>query len=306
MDPLTPISPAVVLREIADSIPESCRDNVVIIGSLAVGYYYFRGQHSMVVRTKDVDCLLSPRVEAIQAGVAVTEKLLDEHWQFRRDERWPGPGDALTPDGKLPAVRLHPPNNSEWFLELLTVPESPRDRAPRWIRLETRFGHFGLCSFGFLALSNYEPIPTDFGIHIARPEMMALANLLEHPEIQSDTMSGLIEGRAIKRSNKDLGRVLAIAQLASIQDEDALLSWPDLWQAALRARFSTEWSELARKVGIGLKALLASEPDLDEARHTCESSLLASRPPTIVALRIVGHRLIQDAIEPLEAAAVQE
>ncbi len=52
--------------------------------------------------------------------------------------------------------------------------------------------------------------------------MMALANMLEHPKIKSDTMSGLLQGRTIKRSNKDLGRVLAIAYLSTGKDVDSL------------------------------------------------------------------------------------
>ncbi|OGP65834.1 MAG: hypothetical protein A2170_15690 [Deltaproteobacteria bacterium RBG_13_53_10] len=302
-DVLKPISPETVLREIAQSIPEFCRKNMVIIGSLAVGYHYFGSQRTMIVRTKDADCLLSPRVEALSAGVAVTEKLFEENWEFRKDEKWSKPGDVNTPDDELPAVRLHPPNSREWFLELLTVPESPTDRAQRWIRLKTRYGHFGLCSFGFLLLANYEPILTSFGIYIARPEMMALANLLEHPEIRPETMSGLIAGREIKRSNKDLGRVLAIARLEVELDEDALMRWPKLWLDALKKRFPSEWIDLARQIGAGIRALLASEPDLDEALYTCVQGLLASRPPTVDMLRIVGKRLLQDAIEPLEASA---
>jgi hypothetical protein len=43
---------------------------------------------------------------------------------------------------------------------------------------------------------------------------MALANLLEHPVIGPQTMSTKIGGRTLKRSNKDLGRVLAIARLS--------------------------------------------------------------------------------------------
>lgn len=44
--------------------------------------------------------------------------------------------------------------------------------------------------------------------------MMALANLLEHPTIGASTMSSPIGGKTLKRANKDLGRVLAIATLS--------------------------------------------------------------------------------------------
>jgi hypothetical protein len=290
-----------VLREIATAVPEDCRDKIIIIGSLAVGYHYFAHQKEMVVRTKDADCLLAPRVAAIPAGVAITDRLFDANWRFRPDEKWNKPGDKSTPDEQLPAVRLQPPGKSEWFIELLTVPESPADRNRRWLRIETQHGHFGLCSFGFLSLANYNPIRTDLGIYIARPEMMAFANLLEHPEIRPELMSGGFAGRTdIKRSNKDLGRVLAIARLAIGRDEDALLGWQKPWREALQDHFPDDWRELAARAGQGLRALLASEPNLEQAWHTCVNGLLASSPPTLDTLRIAGLRLLQDAVVPLE------
>ncbi len=299
-DTMKLVSPAAVLRQIADAISADCRGNIIIIGSLAAGYHFFADNAALMVRTKDADCLLSPRVRAIPAAVAVTERLFQEKWQFRPDEKWSAPGSASTPNDQLPAVRLNPPGIPDWFIELLTVPKSPTDLEKRWVRIKTSFGHFGLCSFGFLSLANFRPISTPLGIAIARPELMALANLLEHPEIRAETMSGLIAAREIKRSNKDLGRVLAIARLSLGLNEDALLDWPATWQGAIRARFPKNWKTLARRTGAGLRQLLNSPNDLDEARHTCENGLLASSPPTAEQLRLVGLRLLQDAIEPLE------
>ena len=60
----------------------------------------------------------------------------------------------------------------------------------------------------------------------AQPKMMALANLLEHPRILPDVMSGLIADRSIKRSNKDLGRSIAIARLSG---PDAVAEWHADW-----------------------------------------------------------------------------
>ena len=300
------ISPVTVLREIANAVPADCRDHIIIIGSLAVGFHYFAGQDRIAVRTKDADCLLSPRVEAIPTGVAIVNRLLDAGWQFKKIGNRTKPGTSDTPEKDLPAVRLCPPGRSEWFIELLTVPATPTDRGQHWTRLTTRHGDFGLCSFGFLSLANFKPIPTDMGIHIARPEIMALANLLEHPVIKSDLMAGGFAGRTdIKRSNKDLGRVLAIARLAVGQNHDVLLDWPRLWKEALKDRFPSEFGTLARRVGQGLRALLASEPDLEQAWHTCVNGLLASNPPTLNLLRIAGQRLLQDAIESLEKDVAQ-
>ena len=118
-------------------------------------------------------------------------------------------------------------------------------------------------------------------------------------------MSGLIGGRRIKRSNKDLGRVLALAYLAEARQEDSLLAWPRVWAAALQSRFPTTWRSLVPNVGSGLRQLIQSEneADLDEARHTCEYGLLVSQAPTLKLLEVTGKRLLQDAIEPLEKLA---
>ncbi len=275
---------------------------MIIIGSLAVAYQYFGPAETMFVQTKDAYCMISPHVRAIPTGIAVTERLFEAEWRFREDENWPKPGRADTPDQDLPAVRLHPPGQTDWFLELLTVPESPAVRTQQWSRLETRFGHFGICSFGFFSLVDYEPIATDLGISIARPEMMALANLLEHPEIKPETMTGDPD---TKRSNKDLGRVLAIARLALGKDENSLLAWSDFWREALEARFPDEWAQVGAGVGKGLRALLSSPEDLNQALRNCRNGILVSRPPTAEQFRITGERLLQDAVEPLEALTLR-
>jgi len=294
------VSPRAVLSEIVKAIPEECQENMIIIGSLAVGYHFFAEYDNMVVRTKDADCLLSPRIEAVHAGEAISEKLFASDWSLSTTGNWGKPGDINTPLDKLPAIRLNPPDNTDWFLELLTVPESTDERERKWVSLKTSRGYFALPSFGFLSLTNYEPLKTELGIYIARPEMMALANMLEHSEIKPDAMSGLIQGRTIKRSNKDLGRVLAIAYLSTRQNVDSMEEWPIRWQKALQSLFPDEWQSLARETGLGIRQLLESEVDLNEAYHTCRYGLLASQPPDMEQLLIAGQRLLQDAVEPLE------
>ena len=306
------LSPRSVLQEVAAALPPDCRESVIIIGSLAAGYHYFRDDPESLIQTKDVDCMLSPHIKAVPAGAAVAESLFTAKWQLREDAEWGKPGTADMPAEQLPLVRLHPPSSSEWFIELMVSPPAAQDRnagnsirtdpnnpAKQYMRIETARGHFALCSFGHLSLVEEQPTITEFGIAIARPEMMALANLLHHPVIGTETMSGMIEGRKIKRSNKDLGRVMALAYLAMEQDEDALMKWSPAWEAALKQRFPDTWASLSARAGSGLQALLESPPDLEEAGHTCSSGLLASRRLNTQQLRIAGLRLLHDAVEPL-------
>ena len=295
------VSPRQVLELVAKAIPESCRDNIIVVGSLAAGYF-FGDSSTIQMRTKDIDCVLSPRVAAISAGRLVADELLKNNWQPRKEGEWGEAGTSLTPESDLPVLRLYPPDSTEWFVELLTVPQSEEDLERRYVRLETSSGHFSLCSFGFLLLTEYEPIATPHGIAIARPEMMALANLLHHPFIRPELMGGLIEGRKHKRSNKDLGRVLALAYLSEEKQEDSLLTWPTIWAAALREKFPSKWQDLAGRASSGLRQLLQpeNELDLEQAHHTCVTGLLALKNPNLTQLRAAGKRLIQDALDPLE------
>jgi hypothetical protein len=294
------LSPRAVIEQVANAIPMDCRANIIIIGSLAAAYHFFGNDPDQKMRTKDIDCLLSPRIRAIPAGKAVTERLFSERWTYRVSEEWPGPGDANTADEKLPVVRMNPPGSHEWFVELLTVPESSVDQAAQSSRLETTDGHFLLPSFPFLSIPEYKPISTEYGVLIARPEMMALANLLEHPVIGSRTMSTKIGGRIHKRSNKDLGRVLAIARLSG---EAMIENWPALWKEVLQNKFENEWQSLTRKAGGGLRQLLdpVNEPDFREAHYICAQGLLVRNPPTLDELRATGERLLVDVIDPLES-----
>src|SRR4030042_1622234 len=115
------------------------------------------------------------------------------------------PGNPETPDDKLPAIRLYPPgmdteDENAWFFELLTVPESSKDQGKTWLRIVINEGHFGLPSFRYLLLAAFEPVKIEqIGIYYAQPQMMVLANMLEHPKIKPERMSGLFAGLEIKR-----------------------------------------------------------------------------------------------------------
>lgn len=292
------LTPDDVMRQIAGAIPESVRVDIIIVGSLAAGYHFFGGTPDAVM-TKDVDCLLSPNVRAVENSKTVAERLLGNGWQLREYNNFDRPGDAQTPTSELPFFRLTPPDNPDWFLELNASPPAGQSENKRVERVTTTHGDFAIFSFRFLALVEEDPIRTQYGIAIARPEMMAFANLLHHPMIGSE----LIQGTTDKRSNKDLGRVLSLAWLANARDEHAVQAWSESWLAALRTRFPGEWKTLGVRAGDGLRALLASPPDLEQATRICNDGLLARRPVTVANLAATGRRLLVDAIEPLETAS---
>jgi hypothetical protein len=167
-------------------------------------------------------------------------------------------------------------------------------------------GHFGRPSFRFLRLLAYDALPVaDLGMRYARPELMALANLLEHPAIRPDRIAGLVasDGAPVKRSNKDLGRVLALVMLEQQRGQQHFSPWSAAWASALRHSFPHSWQADAGRAGVGLRALLESRPDFAQAAWSCRTGLLATMDVADSDLRIAAARLITEAIEPLEVQA---
>jgi hypothetical protein len=291
-----------VMQQVAQAIPVACRRQIIVIGSLAAAYHF--ADQVREISTKDVDGMLSPNALASRSGKLIAEQLFAAGWTLRKAVKWGRPGDASTPDHELPILRLHPPGNTDWFLELAAAPPPGGRDAKGWKRLSTAAGDFTLHSFRFLALAEVDPLQTEYGIHYARPEMMALANLLHHPRIAPDVIADSTD----KRSNKDLGRVLALAWLSTEQDRDALEAWHPRWLAALRKRFPGEWRNLALHAGDGLRALLDDQHklDLDQATRLCNLGLLRGRDVGPDRLRATARRLLIEALRPLEAAAAAQ
>ncbi|WP_183025162.1 hypothetical protein [Variovorax sp. UMC13] len=302
------INPRTVVNQVALALPESCRGDVIIIGSLAAGYHFFRENTDDGLRTKDVDCMIAPHAKSIVAAQKVTEQLIDSGWGFRDGQEWSKPGTSDQPVEQLPLVRLRPPGQTEWFLELLVAPaELPDEEAEipgrRLERFETKKGSFALCSFGFLAVTEVDPVVSDHGVRVARAEMMALANLLHHPVIGPATMSGHFAQRKIKRSNKDLGRVLGLAFLAERAQEDSTTTWAQAWQAALAAKFPRQAARLLARSCDGIKALLDSPQALEEALLTLNLGLLYKFNLDDRALAAIGQRFMEDVARPARTLA---
>jgi len=290
-----------VMQQVAAAIPMECRGEIIVVGSLAAAYHFFGSDPNAVITTKDVDAMLSPNALALRNAKIVAESLFEAGWTLREDAQWGKAGDRSTPEEELPILRLHPAGNTDWYLELAAAPPEGRAESKVIQRLSTNQGDFGLYSFRFLALAEEDPLRSEFGISYARPEMMALANLLHHPQIGPE----VVRGSTDKRSNKDLGRALALAWLSTERDRDALETWHPRWRTALERRFPKEWRDLALRAGKGLRALLDDKHklDLDQATRLCNLSLLRGRGLGAEALRATGRRLLVEALAPLESAA---
>jgi len=260
------ITPAKVLAQVAQAIPEDLRADIIIVGSLAASYHLLKDS-AQSVRTKDVDGMVSPHASAVASATRMTDRLLAGGWQPQASPDYDLPGTSQTQEDRLAVVRLRPPGVAAWFLELLGAPPTvaPTATAPGRTsrRMQTAGGHFALPSFAYLGLTQFEPTMSEFGLRIALPEMMALANLLHHPRIGDEVMSQLFANRTIKRSNKDLGRVVALAYLADRLDENALESWPPRWSQALKQMAPDQAEQLLVAAPDGLKALLASPQDVE-------------------------------------------
>lgn len=74
------VNPIEVLKQVAEAVPASCRQNIVIVGSLAAAQAFFGDKQQMTVQTKDIDCLIRPNSLAAVKGEEIAQQLLEEKW----------------------------------------------------------------------------------------------------------------------------------------------------------------------------------------------------------------------------------
>jgi hypothetical protein len=94
--------------------------------------------------------------------------------------------------------------------------------------------------------------------------------------------------------------VLALGYIAEEQNPGCLRNWAIDWHEALTKFFPDEADELASRIGGGLRELVSSTDDFDEAYHTCVNGLLSAFPVDQQILRETGERILGDACERLE------
>jgi hypothetical protein len=296
MNQVTALDPRHLFARLARELPVEVRDHVYVVGSLAAACHHAERIQGGTVRTKDADLVIHPASGRASAA-ALARHLLELNWRHKPSDHTPGTS-STAPD-QLPAIRLYPPDHHEYFVEILIVPAGENAGPKPWVSVELDDGWYGLPSFEFLALTLIDRQRSPEGLEYAQPAMMALANLLSHPDLGEHIMSTPVEDRMIHRSSKDLGRVLALARLETRDETEA---WAARWRLALEACFPTRWRALAARAGAGLRALLDDDLRFDEAWHCCVVGLLAGVGVTHEQLRYTALQLLADAIEPLESA----
>lgn len=296
----------VVLHKLAQALPKQHHESIIIVGSLSAAAQLIKDADTEL-RTKDIDGMLAPNATAVIAAKEIATALIEGGWEPRADtDRFKLPADSTTPLDKLPVVRLKPPGEGkdEWFLELLGAPPTlapdAQGKTRYSQRVETSTSHFEIPSFAYLGVTQYLPVRHESGLQLASIATMALSNLLHHPQIEDKRMSAPIEGRMIKRANKDLGRVVAMAFISDQFDENAIESWPATWKQALD---QLEAPEVTRaklgEINSGMQALLESHEDQDEALHSVNNGLLSSRPLNMRQFQIAIQRYLQLTRRPV-------
>ncbi len=290
----------VVLHKLAQALPKKHHDSIIIVGSLSAAAQLIKGADTEL-RTKDIDGMLAPNATAVIAAREIATTLIEEGWEPRADtDRFMLPADENTPKEKLPVVRLKPPGDGkdEWFLELLGAPPTLAPDAEGKTRyserVETSTSHFEIPSFAYLGVTQYKPVRHESGLQLASVATMALSNLLHHPLIEDKPMSARIEGRQIKRANKDLGRVIAMAYISDQIDENAVENWPAIWKDALQELGAPEVTRTKLGgINSGMQALLESLEDQNEALHSINNGLLSSSPMNLSQFEIAIRRYLK-------------
>ena len=285
------LDPKVLFERIAHDVPNALHKHLFVTGSLAAAYHYRAQLRGQAIHTKDAALVVHPTGHTGTCQ-EMTKQLRNRGWR-NTDECFPHA--AKNPVENLQAIRLFPPESNEYFIEFLNIPDKDQAVAKHWIPLKLPDGWYGLPSFRFLGVVSMGRIASHVGLEYTQPAMMALANLLLHPQVGTTRIeSGDMQG--VLRSAKDLGRVMALARLESRERTE---TWREPWLQAMKECFPESWRGLMRGLGTGLEELLEDVNAFEDARKTTDIGLLGGMDVSSAMLRANGERLLQDVIIPL-------
>ncbi|MFO1021019.1 MAG: hypothetical protein U0903_10020 [Planctomycetales bacterium] len=285
------LDPIKLFGRIASDVPRELHEHLFVTGSLAAAYHFRKKLEGRGINTKDADLVVHPAGHTASCQ-DIANRLLSLGWKNTDDcfaQKSPTPIDNLR------AIRLYPPASNEYFVEFLNIPEQNQTQPKEWIPLKMSDGWYGLPSFRFMGVVSIDRCRSQVGLEYANPAMMALANLLSHPQvgetrIQSGEMTGIL------RSAKDLGRVIALARL---EGRDAAEQWHERWLFALQQCFPADWRELGRSLGSGLEDLIEDPAAMEDAQKTTDIGLLNQMSVSVDMLKATAQQLLQDVIVPL-------
>lgn len=295
------------MAQIGAALPEGCRPHVIIVGSLAAGYHFFSGAGQRSTRTKDVDCMFSPHAKAVAAAGTVTELLLGAKWQQHKEGEWAEPGNAETPDDKLPMIRLKPPGpegGSDWFLELLGVPDTNSQQDKTFHRVQTSLGtlrrlQLQLPRAGRVEAHRDEVRPARGSTRNDGAGQVAPSPASPRGPHQGHGDQALQQGSLSRRR---VGMVDCRTRPAQRHQRARGMAQPDGRRAA--PILSGSRTATRAFAGAGLRELMSIEGDRGEALSICNKGLLASMEVGRDAFPATGRRVIQQGVEPLADAAL--
>ncbi len=287
------LDPELIFDVIASQLPKELHEHVLIIGSLAAAYHYKARLRIDAINTKDADVVVQP-AGADEECKTIANRLLAEGWR-RRERCVPKASQAELVEDDV--IRLHPPKSDIYFVELLALPRPDQTEPKKLIPVELVDGWHVLPAFRHLRLVALEQRTSKQGLQYAAPEMMALSNLLAHRTLGTHKTTEEIGGRRLIRSAKDLGRVLALAELAGRAETE---QWPEAWEKALRRLYTpAEVADLGAHAGDGFAELFTDLDALADALLAVDIGLLNGFGMTREALRATADRLVVDALDPL-------
>lgn len=289
------LDPREILDMLARDLPVELRGGIYLAGSLAAALALGNRPAGRSIRTKDADFVVQSVADS--DALARTVRLIREAgWTYFPTSDFPEPGGESTPLEKLPFIRLAPAVRAPaYFIEFLGSPRIGEAVSKRIERIQVGSEHYAIPVFRFMGLTSWGMRDTGDGWRCADPSMMALANLLSHPTVGSQTMETPIGGRKRLRAAKDLGRVLAIARLAPREEHE---TWSGPWLSALQTWFPSDWRDLGGRVGDGLRELLTHGQGLEDAHFTATFTFLAGMGVSKENLAAVAEQLLADVLEP--------
>jgi len=295
---MSALDPQKIFSLIAEEIPAELHPHMLVIGSLAAAYHYRERLARRAINTKDADVVIRP-AGALKECRLIASRLIASGWT-RRHNCVPQPSPGISDEHHV--IRLCPPSGTPYFVEFLGFPDAGQQEPKRMIPIELDDGWYVLPTFRFLRLVAHDECTSEEGLRYAAPSMMALSNLLAHPTLGTHIVSEPIGGVRVLRSAKDLGRVLALARLATTRTE--VEAWSPAWEEALfGCHPHSEAVVLAQRLGDGLRALIDSRDALEDARHAADVGLLGGLGVTAQQLRALAAQVLTDAVDPLAERA---